>query len=1206
MEDQKALTAAFEKTVQHYLENGGTVRTDMQRRLTPELEIRFGTNHRQALPITSVDYQQIVRYLSWNGWQTKNLQGDQILRIIPNTIIHNEQENDHARVKMRSSNIRAEIYGVDLIQKYCQHNDLEKLKSSSRYNDDLKFTKKTMVGEGANKFPRLSFMDHNFNVSYMEEEEYRITSTFLPIKKLMADWKTSLKTFRSINRVRFSHPDYPVFVDLSIVKTNRKHVNRKTNQKYAIPTETIQEAEVFKMSASYEVELEMDNTFCTYYSSAQRFPEYMSKVRHCIRVILSALQGTPYPISYSEQEKVIHAYMCRMYSNAWMEKKLPRPFFLGPNSIPLQLENIITGMSVPNIQTNYSITEKADGERALLYVANDGRVYMISNSMRVMFTGSSTKNKKCFDSVIDGEFIMYGKHGKMLFLFAAFDIYFFGGLEKNANVRHLPFSTNNDTELDDKYRLSLLKTFHQMLELQPVTPNASCVFHMRVKHFESCMDDTTQSIFESAALVWEKREHFDYEIDGLILTPTTFGVGGNRIGETNEIDGRKFTWRHSFKWKPPHYNTIDFLVTTTKDKDGKDLVRNIIQTNDNTTMKAIIQYKTLTLLCGFDSRKQPFMNPFDDVLHDKIPKYYASEKESQQQQQQYEAKPFIPTVPYHPESYVCHVPLVSSNSVLQMKTLEGDYFEDDMIVEFQYAKNDTTKEGPWKWVPLRVRQDKTQQLREGKKSMNSYETANSNWKSIHFPVTEEIITGRRKVPVGEVTDTIYYSLLERNSPHTKALRDFHNLYVKSKLIEGVANHLRTRQNISSPMLIDYAVGKAGDLSKWSRSKLSFVLGIDNHGDNITNPDDGACVRYLKTRMNQKDSSSLKVLFVEGTSALNIRTEGTACKTTLEKELVQSVFGQGKNTNHKKYAFSHGIAQEGFHISSCQFALHYFFENKKTLHAFLRNLSECTRLNGYFIGTCFDGATIFKMLYKRENGAVINENESIRIDKGGKKVFEIVKKYSSSTFEADENCIGMPIYVYQESIDKMFIEYLVHFEYLRRLMEDYGFVLLERDELRSIGFSDSTGLFNRLFAMMSKDIHDHPELFVRNAKHMSSDEKYISFMNRYFIFKKVRDLSQAALKNMQHDEDNKRSTQDDDDDDVIKQPKIRKIKREKLILDDENYSPIMDEELKFKDAASKQFYAGLKEKTKQKLAMFPAKDQLEMIDEFMEKEKQKKK
>ena len=1191
MSDNKAL----EEIVKHYLVNCSSVKNTLQtRNVTPELEIRFGTNPKQAKPISSVDYQNIVNYLSWNGWKTDNLNGVQMLRIIPNTI-SNRNPAEGERVQLRSSNIRAELFGIDLIQQYCHHNDLEKMKSNYAHQDQIKFTKKSMVAkqqDGQDKFQRLKFQDFNFNVSYMEEEEYRITSNYMPIKKILLDWNTSLKTFRSINRVRFSHPDYPVFVDISIVKTNRKHVNRYTNQKDPIPTETIQEANVFHTPSVYEVELELDNSFANYYNTNERFPEYMTKIRHCIRVVLSALQGTPYPISYSEQESVIQSYMCRLFSDEWADKKTPRPFFVGPNSVPLQLENVVDGLSsVANIKKDYTITEKADGERCLLYVSKTGRVYLISNSMRVMFTGSITKNKKCFHSLVDGEFIMFGKESKRLFLYAAFDIYFFGGMEKEANVRKLPFATMDESALEDKYRLSLLKKFHEMLELEPVTPNATCVFRMRVKHFES---SSAESIFEAGSRVWEKRHHFDYEIDGLIYTPMTFGVGGSSVGEVNEIDGKKFTWKHSFKWKPPHYNTIDFLVSTMKDKDGKDLIRNIVHDQDK-VFNNVVQYKTLILMCGFDKRKHKFMNPFDDVLYDNIPKSSSGKEDDYE----YEAKPFVPTVPYHPDSYLCNIPLVKADSdSLRMKTIEGDYFEDDTIVEFQYAKHDDSKTGPWKWVPLRVRQDKTQQLREGKKSMNEYETANGNWKSIHFPVTEEIITGAEHVPTGEVTDTIYYSLIERNSPHTKALRDFHNLYVKSKLIEGVSNYLRNRLNIAEPILIDYAVGKAGDLSKWSRSKIAFVLGIDNHGDNITNADDGACVRYLKGRQMDK-KSNLKALFLEGSSALNIRTESTAFSTALQKELVQSVFGHGANMNHKKYAFKHGIAQEGFHISSCQFALHYFFESKKTLHAFLKNLSECTRLNGYFIGTCFDGQKVFQMLNKRDNGTLIKENESIRIDKNGKKVFEIMKKYGSSIqdFPADESSIGLPIYVYQESIDKMFIEYLVNFEYFKRLLEDYGFVLLEQSELRAIGFSESTGLFNRLFGMMNSELKSTPDMFVRNAPNMSTDEKYISFLNRYFIFKKVTDISKAALKNMQT---TLKVEEEEEEKDVPK--KIRKVKQARIVLEEDIYSPIIDE-LMFDDVEIQTYYNGLNNKTKKKLAMIPPSEQKALVIRLWKKKKQ---
>ena len=1293
MSAQKALTKDFEDMVKHYLVNCSTVRNELQtRNMSPELEIRFGTNPKKSKPITSVDYQNVVKTLGMNGWSSIKLEGIQMLRIIPNRVIKdgenirenigavknmNEDESEKSgskesyyspqtpdgpppnfeihtpdgpppnfeihtpdgpppgfdedspnrydgggRVKMKSSNIRAEIYGVDLIQEYCQHNDLEKMKKKYNQVNNLMFTRKTLVTneKTKTKMKPIDFADFNFRVSYMNEEEFRSTSTYQPILSTYANWQTSLKKFRSINRVRFEHPDLPVFVDISIVKSNRKHVHKRRDgivNKFPVPTETVQESNVFNESAAYEIELELDNKKAKHFNTPEKFAEYMQKIRSCIRTILSALQGTPYPISYDEQEKVMHSYMCRLYGDSWMETRKPYPFFVGPNSVPLQLDNVVENTeglsSIVNIRHDYTVTEKADGERALLYIAKDGRVYMITYSLKVVFTGSKTKEKRCFDSILDGEFIMFGKNKKRLFLYAAFDIYYFGGMEKEAHVRQLPFATNDDTALEDKYRLPLLQKFHEMLKLEPVTQNSKCEFSMRVKHFETCNEDK-QSIFEASFRIWEKHEHFDYEIDGMIFTPMKPGVGGTRIGDANEINGKKFTWRQSFKWKPPKYNTIDFLATTEKDKDGKDLVRNIVHDQDN-RMNAITQYKTLNLYCGLDKKKHKFMNPFDDVLYDNIPKQPSGHDD----ETKYEVKKFVPTVPYYPESYLCNVPLVKVDSdSMRMKTEEGDYFEDNVIVEFRYAKDDANKKGPWKWIPLRVRQDKTQQLREGGRPMNEYETANNNWKSIHFPVTEEMITGVDPVSNGDVTDTIYYSLIEKDSLQTNSLRDFHNLYVKLKLIEGIANYLRNSMNVASPNLIDYAVGKAGDLSKWTRSKVGFVLGIDNHGDNITNAEDGACVRYLTARKKDK-KSSLRALFVEGDSSKNIRTEGKAFQSSLEKDLVQSVFGHGKNMDHKKYAFKHGIAKEGFHISSCQFALHYFFENKKTLHTFLQNLAECTKDKGFFIGTCFDGKKVFQKLHKRANGTSINEDESVRIDRNGKKVFEIKKKYSSSIqeFPDGEDSIGMPIYVYQESIDKMFIEYLVNFDYFVRLMEDYGFVLW--DESRKIGLATSagsapTGGFDILFKQMQRDTQENPDLFVREAPKLQSFEKQISFLNRYFIFQKVRDLSQSTLKNMQSIiteqedleeiiENEEEEKKQDEKEGTKKVKKIRKVKTDRIVLNDNNTSPII-EELAFKDPELQMFYNNLPQKTKRKFAMFPERDALDFVKYLWKKKTQK--
>jgi hypothetical protein len=99
-------------------------------------------------------------------------------------------------------------------------------------------------------------------------------------------------------------------------------------------------------------------------------------------------------------------------------------------------------------------------------------------------------------------------------------------------------------------------------------------------------------------------------------------------------------------------------------------------------------------------------------------------------------------------------------------------------------------------------------------------------------------------------------------------------------------------------------------------------------------------------------------------------------------------------------------------------------------------------------------------------------------------------------------------VYQESINKTFPEYLVNYEYLTQILENYGFVLLEREEARSIGLPESIGNFDQLFYEMESQIK-HRRLRssdVQSAPDMTSDEKKISFLNKYFIFKKVREVN----------------------------------------------------------------------------------------------------
>jgi hypothetical protein len=253
------------------------------------------------------------------------------------------------------------------------------------------------------------------------------------------------------------------------------------------------------------------------------------------------------------------------------------------------------------------------------------------------------------------------------------------------------------------------------------------------------------------------------------------------------------------------------------------------------------------------------------------------------------------------------------------------------------------------------------------------------------------------------------------------------------------------------------------------------------------------------------------LFVHGNTSLNVRSSGKAFYTNQEKELVDSVFGQSKTKNTYKF---NGIARDGFHISSCQFAMHYFFENKTTFHNFLQNLQECTRKDGYFIGTCYDGAKVFQALKDKRDG------ESLRLEstETGEKIFEITKKYGNDVrFTPNEKSLGMAVRVYQESIDKEFVEYLVNFDYFIEMMHKYGFDLLKDHEYKPMGFQESTGYFQTLFREMKQEIKKTGENKYGASQNMSANEQKISFLNRYFIFKKVREISPAQIRLIRGDD-----------------------------------------------------------------------------------------
>uniref|UniRef100_A0A6C0LGK9 mRNA cap 0 methyltransferase domain-containing protein n=1 Tax=viral metagenome TaxID=1070528 RepID=A0A6C0LGK9_9ZZZZ len=1037
---------------------------------TSEMEVRFGTA-RGMKPITRIESDNIVQRLLSAGFVKSESQ--YLLRAKSEFI-------DPKTGQTKVSNVRAEISGIGNIMNYCKTNDIEVV-------SDVQFVQKTRarinsqrgVEQLSTQVDPVDVPDFNFRCSLNLEKN--LTRTQLT-KSIISSWKDNKKEFRYINRHTLTHPDFPIQIDISTVKQSERGKR----------TYTFDEANLDRISERHEVEIEVDN-FKVGIATEYATPQALNvKLKRAILLVLSGLQGTNYPVSYPKQDNLLEQYMKILMGSDYQVKRRVYPrSFVGPSSVSLQVNNIAElneDANIPNIRNDYTVTDKADGDRKLLVVDSSGSIYLIDTNMNVQFTGARTVNSELFGSIIDGEHILHDKEGRFINLYAAFDIYYRAG----EDLRTRGFMCKGDDN-PNEYRLPLLVQALAVLRPSGVSSaDSPSPMRFEAKTFYASSDN--QSIFQACGYLMEKVKSgvFEYQTDGMIFTPMLMGVGSNKIGSTTSP--KKMTWDYSFKWKPPKFNTIDFMVTYQRGTDGREDIKNVFQAGtDLSAATQITQYKTAVLRVGFNEEQHGYTNPCQNVIDDDLPTVTDRDDENG-----YKPMQFFPTNPVDDRAGICNLLLeTSGGGDKEVFTEEREVIEDNSIVEFRYNSD---KELGWRWEALRVRYDKTADLRSGGRNYgNAYHVANSNWHSIHNPVTEDMITTGSGIPDELADDDVYYNRVSK-ATITRSLRDFHNLYVKKKLIVGASERGNT--------LIDYAVGQGGDFSKWISAKLKFVFGIDISRDNIENRMKGACARYLNYKKQFKRMPS--ALFVAGNSSANIR-DTNAIFSDKGKQITNAVFGQGAKDAVELGAgvYKHyGIGERGFDVSSIQFAVHYMFENLTTLNSFLRNVSETTKVGGYFIGTTYDGKRVFDMLRSKK------QDESIELQENGVKMWEVTKRYDRSTFPPDASGVGYAIDVFQESIGKTFREFLVNFDYMDRLMENYGFARLTSDEAKELGLPSGRGSFRELFGELQNELERRPS--AKNeygtAIKMSINEKTVSFLNNYFVYKKTHDVDASAVEN----------------------------------------------------------------------------------------------
>jgi hypothetical protein len=127
------------------------------------------------------------------------------------------------------------------------------------------------------------------------------------------------------------------------------------------------------------------------------------------------------------------------------------------------------------------------------------------------------------------------------------------------------------------------------------------------------------------------------------------------------------------------------------------------------------------------------------------------------------------------------------------------------------------------------------------------------------------------------------------------------------------------------------------------------------------------------------------------------------------------------------------------------------------------------------------------------------------------------------------------------------------------MENYGFKLLARDEAQQLGLPESTGMFSDLFQQMEEEVKRNR--FKKNeygtALSMTPHEKTISFLNRYFVYKKVRNVNAEKvslelledIENIQELAEKGKKNLIIVEPTLLEKPKVKKLKK-KIILEQE--------------------------------------------------------
>jgi len=813
-----------------------------------------------------------------------------------------------------------------------------------------------------------------------------------------------------------------------------------------------------KTAEIYELELDIQKK-----SSSKK--NYLDMVFSEIFILKKILQNSNVVISKQDTDNILSEYKKLVFGKNVNIKKL---YSMQP--ISAEVQHVVD--KIPN---KYAATDKADGDKYCMFVTG-GDIYLISNNLDIKATNVKVKNMD--GTLIEGEYIYVPKYKKHLFL--PYDIIFHQkkdirdeqSLKERLIVLNKAmnqmFSYSFDfKDFSESFSIDKIKAFYKK-EIKSYfdkmdnllnTEKANTIF-LR-KFFVFPTGGNSSEIFSYSSLMWElytETENINcpYVLDGIIFT-----------GIEQKYSSNKNEWKYPiYKYKPPSHNSIDFYVKFERNNDSNQII-NVYDNSDNTKLKGK-SYRIANLFVGDSDGKEEIPIPFQ------------KDKDNHQ-------------------AYF----LLDDNEV---RDIHGNVIKDGTVIELAY-NNDLSIPHRFRWVILRTRLDKTEQVIKYKKQYGNFkDVADKTWNSIieSLDINDLKILGdpntyeahmkflKTKVDTSVITlerkEDIYY---QKITNLIKPMRDWHN-FIKSLLIFTYCapKFINRKDNRKQKIdVFDIACGRGGDNMKMYHARVKNYVGVDIDYHGIHSSTNGAISRY----------NTLKKKFPNFTNMTFINADAG---TLLTAEDQSKILGNNMSNENKNLIVKNFESKRQYDVINCQFAFHYFFESENKLNNVCQNIAKHLKPGGFMLLTMFDGDAVIKLLGDKQS------YKGEYTDDEGKNnlLFEIVNKFGKIN---NFNKPSIPIDVHMSWIseeNKYITEYLVTKEYLTKVMaENVGLKLVDTEMFHNLYdinkdfFMDTINYEenekNKQFFMKVKS-------FYNLEKDIDIQSKVYSDLFRYYIFQKV--------------------------------------------------------------------------------------------------------